>query len=83
MAADIEQKKRARKWASGSTSDTALVTQSTTDRVSLRQKAVKKAADKIKAMSKEVAQSLANQEAIASQYPPIIDESVSSTVRLG
>jgi len=81
MAADIEQRERAREWASGSTSDTTLVTQSTTDRVSLRQKAVKKAADK--AMSKEVAQSLANQEAIASQYPPIIDESVSSTVRLG
>jgi len=84
MAADIEQRKLARKWASESISDTAVVTQSTTDRGSVRQKAVKKAAEKIKAMSKEiVAQSLVNQEAIASQYPPIIDESVSSTVRLG
>jgi len=83
MAADIEQKERARIWASESTSDTTMVSQSTMDRASVRQKAVNKAADKIKAMSKESAQSLANQDAIASQYPPIIDESVSSTVRLG
>jgi len=83
MAADIEQRECARIWASESTSDTTMVSQSTTDRASVRQKAVKKAADKIKAMSKESAQSLANQDAIASQYPPIIDESVSSTVRLG
>jgi len=83
MAADIEQKEYARKRASESTSDMAMVPQNTTDRISVQQKAVKKAGDKIRSMSKEVAQSLANQDAIASQYPPIVDESVSSTVRLG
>jgi len=83
MAADIEQRERARKWVTESTSNTTMVEPNTTDMAPVRSKAVKKAADKAKSMSKESAQSLTNQNAIASQYPPIIDESVSSTVGLG
>jgi len=84
MSADIDQRKEARKWASESTSEVAMVPQSTTERGSGRQKGAKKASEKSKPMSSsEVAQSLVIQDFIAAQYPPIVDECVSSTVRLG
>jgi len=84
MAADIDQREEARKWASESTSEVAMVPQSTTEMGSGRQKGAKKAGGKSKAMStSEVAQSLVIQEFIPAQYPPIVDECVSSTVRLG
>jgi len=66
-------------WATGTTSDSAIVTRSA---VSARQKAVKKLTEKLRQIATQSAQSLEAQEYIAGQYPPV-DENVSSTVRLG
>jgi len=78
-AADAEQRKSAMQWATGTTSDTAVVTQST---VPTRQNAGKKVTEKQRQTATESAQSLEVQEYIEGQYPPV-DDGVSSTVRLG
>jgi len=82
VTAESKQRKDARKWASGEVSDTAVVTQSTGENLSRRQRGVKKIAEKKPTESAEVAQATYMQDFVASQYPPM-DGSISSTVRLG
>jgi len=68
-------------WASGETSDTNIVTQSTIGKNSARQRGAKKATDKVSATATDDIQSSEVQNFIAGQYPPI-EEGVLSTVRL-
>jgi len=76
---DTEQRESAMQWATGTASDTAVVTQST---VPARQKLAKKVTEKQRQTATESAQSLEAQNFMAAQYPTM-DEGVSSTVRLG
>jgi len=82
MTAESKQREEARLWAAGEVSDTAVVTQSTGEKVSTRQRGGKKTANKKTTDVAEVATATYVQNFVASQYPPI-DEGVSSTVRLG
>jgi len=82
VTAESKQREEARIWASGEVSDTAIVTQSTVEKVSSRQQGGKKAAEKKMTDSAEVATATYVQNFVAAQYPPM-DEGVSSTVRLG
>jgi len=77
--ADVEQRESAMQWATGISSDTALVTQST---VPTRQKAAKKVTEKQRQTATEPTQDMDVQDFMSAQYPPV-DEGVSSTVRLG
>jgi len=80
--AESRQREDARKWASGEVSDTAVVTQSTGEKVSTHKRGVKKTAKKKSIESVKVAQATYMQDFVASQYPPM-DGGVSLTVRLG
>jgi len=82
VTAESKQREEARLWAAGEVSDTAVVTQSTSEKVSTRQRGGKKTADKKSTDTAEVATARYVQNFVASHYPPI-DEGVSSTVRLG
>jgi len=81
-AAGAAQRDEARRWAVSETSDSELVTQSSVSKSSGRQNGAKKVSEKVSEAVVEDAQSLEIQNFVASQYP-VIDEGVSSTVRLG
>jgi len=80
--ADCEQRKQARVWAAGDVSDTSVVTQSTGEKASARQRGAKKTTERKTVDSAEVTAATYVQNFVAAQYPPM-DEGVSSTVRLG
>jgi len=82
VTAESNQREQARLWAAKEVSDTAVVTQSTGEKASTRQRGVKKTIEKKKTDSAEVAAAKYVQDFLASQYPPV-DEGVSSTVRQG
>jgi len=83
MSADDGQREAARRWAQEDTTTTSDVTQSTADRGTNCSKAlVKKGNNKQQFVQTEDRGNLDAQEYIASQNPPV-EESVSSTVRLG
>jgi len=80
---DMVQRTAAIQWASEAMADTNRVTQSTVGKSSsTRQKSVKIPVVKATATIAEDKESLEAQEFIAGQYPPV-EDSVSSTVRLG
>jgi len=80
--AEMTQRNAPRQWAAEEVSDTTVVTQSTGEKGSMRQRGVKKLTVKRPAEAAEVAQATGVQDFIALQYPSM-DEGVSSTVRLG
>jgi len=79
---DMAQRTSAIQWASKKMADTNMVTQSTVRKSSARQKSVKIPVVKVATTMAEDKESLEAQQFIAGQYPPV-EESVSSTVRLG
>jgi len=82
VTTESRQRYDARKWASGEVSDTTVVTQSTREKLSRRQRGVKKTVEKKPTELAEVAHATYVQNFVASQYLPM-DEGVMSTVRLG
>jgi len=77
-AADAAQREEAISWASGAVSETSVVKPSKGGKGVTRPKV----SQEISGLHTEISDALAVQDFIASQYPPI-EETVSSTVRMG
>jgi len=71
VTADSEQREQARLWAAGEVSDTAVVTQSTGEKASTRQRGAKKNTERKMTDSAEVTAATYVQNFVASQYPPM------------
>jgi len=82
-AAVAAQRKEAIQWASSAASETAIVKNGATEKESTRSKVIpKELSDKACTATLDEEDSLAVQDFVASQFPPV-EEVVSSTVRLG